>query len=90
MTKTRYIAQDSVTPKAEANLVYRFHILDLPEDLRKRGMGVELFVNEKIASWDPNDRILRCSRGLGASIYIGLRQGPGKTLLIGIDPSLSP
>ena len=27
---------------------------------------------------------------MGASIYIGLRQGPGRTLLIGIDPSLSP
>ena len=89
-TKNIYIAQDDITPKAGANSVYRFHILDLPEDLRERGMMMELFVNEKIASWDPKDRILCCSRGLGASIYIGLRQGPGRTLLIGIDPSLSP
>ncbi|KAK0509804.1 hypothetical protein JMJ35_008198 [Cladonia borealis] len=89
-TRTIYIAQDNVTPKAGANSVYRFHILDLPEDLRKRGMMLELFVNEEIASWDPKDRILCCSRGLGASIYIGLPGGPGKILLIGIDPSLSP
>ena len=89
-TKSIYIPQDNVTPKAGANSVYRFHILDLPEDLRKRGMLLELFVNEEIASWDPKDRILCCSRGLGASMYIGLRQGPGKILLIGIDPSLSP
>lgn len=89
-TKTKYIAQDDVTPKAGANSVYRFHIPDLPEDLRKRGMILELFVNKEMASWDPNDRILGCSRGLGASIYIGLQQGPGKSLLIGIDPSLSP
>ena len=89
-TRTLYIAQDNVTPKAEANSVYRFHILDLPEDLRKRGIKMELFVNKEIAFWDPKDRILCCSRGLGASIYIGLPGGPGKVLLIGIDPSLSP
>ena len=49
-TKNIYIAQDDITPKAGANSVYRFHILDLPEDLRERGMMLELLVNEKIAS----------------------------------------
>ena len=85
-----YIAQDDVTPMTGAISVYRFHIPNLPEDLQKRGMILRLFVNNEIASWDLEDRILRCSRGLGASIYIGLPQGPSKTLLIGIDPSLSP
>ncbi len=85
-----YIAQDDVTPTAGATSIYRFHIPNLPEDLQKRGMILKIFVNNEIASWDLEDRILRCSRGLGASVYIGLPQGPSKTLLIGIDPSLSP
>ena len=89
-TKVIYIAQDNVTPTAGAALVYCFHIPNLPVDLQKRGMILKLFVNNEIASWDPKDRIIRCSRGLGASIYIGLPQGPSKTLLIGIDTSLSP
>ena len=89
-TKVIYIAQDDVTPMAGATSVYCFHIPNLPVDLQERGMILRLFVNNEIASWDPKDRILRCSRGLGASIYIGLPQGPSKTLLIGIDPSLSP
>ena len=76
--------------RAGATSVYRFHIPNLPEDLQKRGMILKLLVNDEIASRDLKDRILRCSRGLGASIYIGLPQGPSKTLLIGIDPSISP
>lgn len=88
-TKTIYIAQDDVTPKAGPTSVYRFCIPDLPEEVLQRGMILELFVNKEIASWDPRDRILCCSRGLGASIYIGLRGGPGKIWLIGIDSRLS-
>ena len=89
-TKNVYIAQDDISPKAGAKSVYRFHIPDLPEELLQRNIILELFENKEIASWDPRDRILCCSRGLGASIYIGLREGPGKTFLIGIDSRLSP
>lgn len=89
MTKTIYIAQDDVTPKAGATSVYRFHIPNLPEEVLQHGIVLELFANEQIASWDPSDRILCCSRGLGASIYIGLPGGPSKILLIGIDSRLS-
>ena len=89
-TKNIYIAQDDVSPKAGAKFVYRFHIPDLPEELLQRNLILKLFENKKIASWDPQDRILCCSRGLGASIYIGLREGPGKIFLIGIDSRLSP
>ena len=88
-TKDIYIAQDDVSPKAGAKSVYRFHIPDLPEELLQRNIIMELFENKEIASWDPMDRILCCSRGLGASIYIGLREGPGKIFLIGIDSRLS-
>ena len=89
-TKNIYIAQDTMAPKAGAKSVYRFHIPDLPEELLQRNIILELFENKEIASWDPRDRILCCSRGLGASIYIGLREGHGKIFLIGIDSRLSP
>ena len=84
-----YIAQDDVTLKAGVTSAYRFYIPELPEEVLQHGIILELFVNEQIASWDPKDRILCCSRGLGASIYIGLRGGPGKILLVGIDSRLS-
>ena len=88
-TKNIYIPQDDIAPKAGAKSVYRFYIPDLPEGLLQRNMVLKLFENKKIASWDPRDRILCCSRGLGASIYIGLPEGPGKIFLIGIDSRLS-
>lgn len=88
-TNNIYIAQDDIAPKAGANSVYRFHVPDLSEELLQRNMILKLFENKKIASWDPRDRILCCSQGLGASIYIGLREGPGKIFLIGIDSRLS-
>ena len=89
-TNNIYIAQHDIAPKAGADSVYRFHIPNLPEELLQRNVILKIFENKKIASWDPRDRILCCSRGLGASIYIGLREGPGKTFLIGIDSRLSP
>ena len=88
-TQNIYIAQDDTAPKAGAKSVYRFYIPDLPEGLLQRNMILKVFENKKIASWDPRDRILCCSRGLGASIYVGLSEGPGKIFLVGIDPRLS-
>ena len=87
--KNIYIAQDDIAPKAGAKSVYHFYIPDLPEGLLQRNIIFKLFENNKIASWDPRDRILCCSRGLGASVYIGLPEGPGKIFLIGIDSRLS-
>ena len=88
-TKTIYIAQDDVTPKAGATSAYRFYVPELSEEVLQRGIIMELIVNRQIASWDPKDRVLCCSRGLGASIFIGQHEGPGKVLLIGIDSRLS-
>ena len=88
-TKNIYIAQDDVSRKAGANSVYRFHIPDLRVELLKRNLILEVCENKEIASWDFQRRILCCSRGLGASIYIGLPEGPGKIFLIGIDSRLS-
>ena len=87
-TETIYIAQDDITPRADANSVYCFYIPELPEELSQHGVILTIFPNERIASWDLENRLLRCLQGLGASMYLDQAGEKGKFLFVGIDSCL--
>ena len=92
-TKIIYVAQDEAVLRTAAISAYRFHLPDLSSELLKHGLLLLVYSHRSKAFWDPVNRLLHCSRGLGLSIFIG-RAGDdngkliGKVFRLGVDDFL--
>ncbi|KAF2815615.1 HET-domain-containing protein [Mytilinidion resinicola] len=89
-TKNLYVEQHEVAPRIESTALYQFYIPGLPERMLQYGAVLEVFPNKRIASWNSETGILRCSRGLGGAVFIGRADGFGRILLVGVDSQLHP
>ena len=83
-----YITQNSDNRRRKVISPHCFYIPELSEELLQHGLTLNVFVAQKNTYWNPDVRLLHCSRGMGALIFVGLAGRKGRVLLVGVNSYL--